>query len=90
LAIEEREEARKGGAGGGGAGLNGFVDALEVVPRQGLDCGTKYKVRLALPTFELMLLRGADGAAHDLKNVRRSAATAIVQAYGDTDHDFGA
>jgi hypothetical protein len=90
LAIEEREDTGKGGTGGGGAGLDGFVDALEVVPRQGLDCRTKYKVRLALPTFELMLLRGADGATHDLKNVRRSAATTIVQTHRDTDHDFGA
>jgi hypothetical protein len=88
--IEQREEARKSGTSGGGAGLDGFVDALEVVPSQILHGGTKNKASVTLPAFELVFLCGAEGATYNLEDVRGSASTAVVQADGNTDHDFGA
>ena len=90
LAVEERENAGKSGTRDGGAGLDGFVDAVKVVPGQSLDSGTKNKVGVPFPAFQLMLLRGADRTAHDLEDVSGSASTAVVKAYGDTDNDFGA
>jgi len=90
LAFEERENSGKSGTRGGGAGFDGFVDAVKVAPGQSFDSGTKDKVGVPFPAFELMLLRGTDRAAHDLEGVCWRAATAVLQAHGNTDDDFGA
>ena len=87
--IEKREETGESGTSSGSTGRDGFVDALEVVPGQGLDGRAKHKAGMALPAFELVLLGGADSAADDLEDVGRSASTAVVQAYRNTNDDFG-
>jgi len=68
-----------------GAGFDGFIGAVEIVPRERLDVGAKNQVRLALPYLQLMFLGGVDGAADDLKDVGGSAAAAVVGAYGNSD-----
>ena len=90
LTIEKREETGESGTSSGSTGRDGFVDALEVVPGQGLDGRAKHKAGMALPAFELVFLCGAESAAYNLEDVRGSASTAVVQADGNTDHDFGA
>jgi len=45
---------------------------------------------VTLPGFELVLLRGTDGAADYLKDVGGSAVVAVVQSNGDAYDRFGA
>ena len=81
---------RQGRAGGGGACLDGFVDAFEIVPREGLHGGTQDDVRVALPTFELMFLRCANCAADNLENISWSTTLAVMQTNRNSDDDLGA
>jgi len=87
---KESVELGKGAASSSGARFDSVVDTLEIVPSEGLHVGTQDEVGVTLPGFELVLLRGADGAADHLKDVGGSAAVAVVQTNGDAYHDFGA
>jgi hypothetical protein len=55
-----------------------------------LHIGAKHEVGVAFPNFELMLLRGADGAADHLKYVRWRAAMTVLHADGNADDRSGA
>lgn len=90
MTLQEFVKPGKSGTSGGSAGLNGFVDALEVVPGQALYGGPKDKIGMALPALQLVLLCSTDGAADDLEDVCRSASTAVVQAYRNADDKVGA
>jgi len=70
----------------GGARSDGFVGTLEVVPRERLHVGPENQVSVALPNFELVFLRRAYRAAHDLKNVCGGATVAVLHADGDADY----
>jgi hypothetical protein len=80
--FEHLLDARKRAAGRSGAGLNGLVGAVKIIPGEGLNVGAKNEVRVAFPDFMLMLLGGAYGAADYLEDVGRSAAAAIFNADG--------
>jgi len=88
--VEELQDAGESAAGGCGASLDGLVGAVEIIPGERLDVGAQYKVSVALPNLELMLLSGADGAADDLKDVRWSAALPILEANRNADDVRGA
>ena len=83
-------DAGNSAAGGHGAGLDGLVCAVEIVPRERLHVGAEDEIGVALPDFKLMLLGGAYGTADDLEDVRRSAANAILDTNGNTDDVHGA
>lgn len=89
-AFQEFFNARDGTLRDGGAGLDGLIGAIEVVPGDGVDVGPEHEVGVALPTFELMLLGGADRARNDLKDVGWCAAMAILNADRDAEDEFGA
>lgn len=78
--VKKLLDAREGAASGSDSCLNGFVGAVEIIPRERLDIGPQNQIRVALPYFELMLLGGADGAANDLENVGWSAAMPVFNA----------
>src|SRR5208283_4387638 len=87
LLLEKKSaELGKGAASSSGARFDGVVNTLEIVPSDGLHVGTQDEVGVTLPGFELVLLRGTDGAADHLKNVSGSAAMAVVQTNGDAYH----
>src|SRR5258707_7424551 len=88
--LQQFLDARDGISGCCGACLDGFTGPVEIVPGQGLHIGAENEVRMALPDFELMFLRGADGAAYDLEDIRRSAAMAVLNADGNGEHAAGA
>src|SRR5208337_1788518 len=91
LLLEKKSaELGKGAASSSGARFDGVVNTLEIVPSDGLHVGTQDEVGVTLPGFELVLLRGTDGAADHLKNVSGSAAMAVVQTNGDAYDGFGA
>ena len=91
LLLEKKSvELGKGAASSSGARFDGVVDTLEIVPSEELHLGTQDEVGVTLPGFELVLLRGTDGAADHLKDVGGSATLAVVQTNGDAYHDFGA
>jgi hypothetical protein len=81
---------RESAARGGGTGSDGLFGAVEVVPGQGLHVGPEDKVGVTFPNFKLVLLRGAHGAAYDLKNVCGGAAVAVLHADRDTDYNGSA
>src|SRR5207253_9360669 len=56
---------------------------MEVVPSQGLHVGPEDEVGMTLPDFKLVFLRGAHAAAHNLKDVCRGAAVAILHGNGN-------
>ena len=68
-AFQEFFNARQGMARGGNAGFDGFVGAIEIVPRDRLNVGPQDENGVAFPAFELMFLRCADSARDDLKNI---------------------
>src|SRR6266478_798172 len=70
--------------------LDRFTSPIEIVPGQRLHVGPENEIRMALPDLELMFLRGADGAAYDLEDIRRSAAMAVLNADGNGEHATGA
>ena len=82
-------DAGESATGGCGAGLDGLVGAVEVIPRERLDVGAQDQVGVALPYFELMFLGGAYGTADYLENVGWSAAVHIVEAHRNADHPRG-
>src|SRR5882724_783659 len=82
---QEFPDARERQARNSSAGFDGFFGAVEIVPSEGLHIGAKNEVSVAFPNFELMLLRGADGAADHLKDVGGGPAMAVLHAYGDAD-----
>ena len=57
---------------------------------QGLHVGAENQVRVALPGFELMFLRGTDGAADHLKNVGGPTTMAVVQTHRNAHYDLSA
>lgn len=67
--LQQFLDARDSVSGCCGACRDGFTGPIEIVPGQGLHVGAENEVRMALPDFELMFLRGADGAAYDLEDV---------------------
>ena len=69
-----------------GAGFDGLVGAIKIIPGERPDVGAENQVGVTLPNFELMLLGGADGAADDLKDVGRSAAVTIIEANRNGKH----
>jgi hypothetical protein len=89
-AFQEFFNARHGALGHGDPGVDGFVGAIEIVPRDGVNIGAKNEIGVALPAFELMFLRGADGARDDLKDVGGRAAMAVLNAHRNTENKFGA
>src|SRR5208282_1217223 len=87
--VEQLLDARQRTTGCFGAGLNGLVGAVEIVPCEKLDVGAENQVRMALPNFELMLLSGTDGAADHLKDVGWSPAMPIFDTNGNGDDMLG-
>src|SRR6266850_1191333 len=83
-------DARERPARSGSAGFDRLFGAVEIVPSQGLHIGAKNKVGVAFPNFELMFLRGTDGAADHLKYVSWRAAMAVLHADGNADDRSGA
>ena len=67
--LQQFLEARDSVSGCRGARLDGFAGPVEIVPGQGLHVGAENEIRMALPDFELMFLRGTDGTANDLEDV---------------------
>ena len=55
-----------------------------------MHIGTKNKVGVAFPNFELMFLCGTDGAADHLKYVSWRAAMTVLHADGNADDRGGA
>ena len=90
LSVEKFADLRKSRTSAGGAGSNGFVNAVEIVPSQGLNSRAQDKVSVALPVFLLMLLRGAESPTDHLEDVRGCSAVSIVQADRNSDDDLGA
>lgn len=60
-------------------GFDSLIGPPEIVPRQALHVGTNDQVRVAVPSVQLMFLRGADRAGHHLKNVLRSVAAGVLR-----------
>src|SRR5579872_2557349 len=89
-AFQEFFNARDGAMRDGDAGFDGFVGAIEIVPRERVHVGAKHEIGVALPGFELMLLGGADGARDDLENVGRRTAVAVLNAHRNAQDKFGA
>jgi len=83
---EQFFNARKSATRSSSAGGNSFFGAMEVVPSQGLHVGPEDEVGMTLPDFKLVFLRGAHGAAHNLKDVCRGAAVAILHANGNPNY----
>jgi hypothetical protein len=83
--AQEFLNARERAAGGSSARKDGFFGAIEIVPGEGLHFGTENQIRVAFPNFELMFLRGADGAADHLKDIGGGAAMAVLHSNGDAD-----
>jgi hypothetical protein len=69
-----------------GAGFDGLVGAIKIIPGERPNVGAENQVGVTLPYFELMLLDGADGATDDLKDVGWSAAVTIVEANRNGKH----
>src|SRR6266850_1978707 len=90
LLFQKLLNARERPARSGSAGFDRLFGAIEIVPSQGLHIGAKNKVGVAFPNFELMFLRGTDGAADHLKYVGWRAAMAVLHSDGNTDHRSGA
>src|SRR5260370_8326678 len=72
------------------AGFNGFIRAIEVVPRKRLNVRAKDQVRVPLPDFQLVLLCRAHRPAHDLKDVGGRAAVAVLNTDRAAEHNGGA
>ena len=86
LLPEKLLDARKCATSRRGACCNGFLGAVEIIPGEGLHVRTKDEVSVAFPNLELMLLRGTNGSADDLEDVRRGATVAVLHSNGDADH----
>jgi len=87
--VEELVNAGERAAGRCGAGFDGLVGAIEIIPGERLDVGAENQVGMTLPNFELMFLGGANGAADDLKNVGWSAAVPVFEANRNGNHGVG-
>jgi hypothetical protein len=84
--VEQFLDAGERAAGRCGAGFDGLVGPIKIIPGERLDVGAENQVGVTLPYFELMLLGGADGAADDLKDIGRSAAVTIIEANRNGKH----
>jgi hypothetical protein len=84
--VEQFLDAGERAACRRGAGFDGLVGAIKIIPGERLDVGAENQVGVTLPYFELMLLGGADGAADDLKDVGWSAAVNIIEANRNGKH----
>jgi hypothetical protein len=84
--VEQFLDARKRAAGRCGAGFDGLVGTIKIIPGERLDVGAENQVGVTLPYLELMLLGGADGAADDLKDVGWSAAVTVIEANRNGQH----
>jgi len=82
--------ARQGRARCSFTRFDGFAGSPEIVPRQALHVGANDQIRVALPSVQLMLLRGADRPGDDLKDVLRSIAANVLRADRDSDDEAGA
>jgi len=89
LLLQQFFNTRERAERGSGAGSDGFIGAVKVVPGQGLNVWPEDEVGVTFPDFELVLLRRVHRPAYDLKNVRGSAAVAVLHADGDTDYRSG-
>jgi hypothetical protein len=81
LLPQELLDARQRAPGGIRPCFNGLVGAIEIVPGDGFHIGAKNEIGVAFPNLELMLLRGTDGAADNLKNVCRGAQITILHSH---------
>ncbi len=73
---------------GRGARGDSFFSAVKVVPGQRLHVGPQDEIGMALPDFELVFLRRVYRPTYDLKDIRGSAAVAVLHAHGNSD-DYG-
>jgi hypothetical protein len=78
--IEQLLDSGERAASRCGAGLNGFVGAVEIIPCEKLDVGAQNQVGVALPYFQRVLQSGADGATDHMKYVRWSATLSSFAA----------
>ena len=67
--LQQFLDARDSASGRRSACRDRFTGPIEIVPGQRLHVGAENEVRMALPDFKLMFLRGTDGAAYDLEDV---------------------
>jgi hypothetical protein len=74
----------------GGAGFNGFVSTVEVIPGERVHSRPEDDIRTALPGFRWTFLRGCHGAAHDLKYVGGRSRVPIVNADRDAHYKVSA
>lgn len=74
----------------GCASVNGFVSAVEIVPGEGVHSWAQDNIRTALPGFGVMLLRGSDGAAYDLKYVCGRSGVSVMNADGHAHYKVSA
>jgi hypothetical protein len=70
--------------------FDGFAGPPEIVPGEALHVGANDQIRVALPGIQLMLLRGADRASDDLKDVFWSIAAGVLRADRDRNDEAGA
>src|SRR5438270_5060419 len=86
LLFEQSFNARQRTEGCCGSRLNRFIGARKIIPSQKLNIWAKDKICVALPSFELVLLRRANCAGDHLKNICRRYAMAILHANGNRNH----
>ncbi|HEX4803809.1 MAG TPA: hypothetical protein VFV14_09865, partial [Myxococcaceae bacterium] len=82
-------DARESLTGSECACLDGFVCAMEIIPGESVHVRTENEIGVPLPYFKLVLLGGADGAAHDLEKIRRGAVVDILNPDGDGKNAAG-
>ena len=87
--FQEFFNAGKSAISDRGAGFDGFVGAIEIVPGERLHVGADDQIGVALPGFELMLLCGAHGAGDHLKNIGGRASVAVLNADRNAENKFG-
>ena len=88
--VEKLLDTRNRKLRGGGAGFDGFVGAMEIVPGEGTDIGPNDEIGVALPSIELVFLRGVYRSSDDLEHVLWSFAVRIVDADRHSDYQTGA
>src|SRR5260370_1517163 len=74
---------------GRGARSDSFFSSVKVIPSQRLHVRAQDEVGVAFPDSQLVLLCRVYRAADDLKDIRGSAAVAVLHAHGDADYRSG-
>lgn len=83
--LKQLLNAFEGVCCGLGTGGDGFLCTEEIIPGQMLDLRPEDQIGRIIPEEGLMLPRGADGSADDLKDVCGVTGAAIMQAGDDSD-----